>query len=287
MENEKDTLDTEIEEDVTDVEIEEETEEVEETVEETEETTESEEDKGGFDIDDLEYDENGDIIIPDDTAEESSSETVEEEKQEESDSEPAKDSRDERIKDLERKLADLEAQSLDTLKKLGVDSKDAMDGLASLAAETENLTKEEYLAKQAEARQKAQEAAIASQTAFEKVAAADLAELQANYPDTKAYKHVKDMPKEVLAKFAKYRDLGLPAKDAYAAANPDGIRTSVATSVKREVSGKEHLQSNVPKGSNKTAVKMSRAELEYWREIFGDRHLNDKEIVALYRKTKP
>ena len=284
MENEKDTLDTEIEEDVVDVEIEEETAEVEETVEEAEETTESEEDKGGFDIDDLEYDENGDIIIPDDTAEESSSETVEEEKHEKSDSEPVKDSRDERIKDLERKLADLEAQSLDTLKKLGVDSKDAMDGLASLAAETENLTKEEYLAKQAEERQKAQDAALAAQTEFEKVAAADLAELQANFPETKEYKHVKDMPKEVLAKFAKYRDLGVPAKDAYAAANIDGIRSGVATATKKQADGKAHLQSSIPKGSKNTAVKMTRSEINERRGIFPGK--SDKEIVALFRKTK-
>ena len=287
MENEKDILDEEIEDDVSDVEIEEETEEVEEAVEETEETketTEPEEDNGGFNVDDLEYDENGDIIIPDDTAEESSSETVEEEKHEESDSEPAKDSRDERIAELERKLADLEAQSLDTLKKLGVDSTDAIDGLASLAAETENLTKEEYLAKQAEERQKAQEAAIASQTAFEKVAAADLAELHANYPETKEYKHIKDMPKEVLAKFAKYRDLGIPAKDAYAAANPDGIRTQVASATKKQTDGKAHLQSSIPKGSKNTAVKMTRSEINEWRGIFPGK--SDKEIVALFRKTK-
>ena len=280
MENEKDILDEEIEDDVSDVEIEEETEEVEEAVEETEETTEPEEDNGGFNVDDLEYDENGDIIIPDDTAEESSSENVEKEETETH----TEDARDEKIAKLEKELSALKEQSLDTLKKLGVDTTDAIDGLASLAAETENLTKEEYLAKQAEERQKAQEQAIASQTAFEKVAAADLAELQANFPETKEYKHVKDMPKEVLAKFAKYRDLGVPAKDAYAAANIDGIRSGVATATKKQADGKAHLQSSIPKGSKNTAVKMTRSEINEWRGIFPGK--SDKEIVALFRKTK-
>jgi hypothetical protein len=282
MENEKDILDTEIEEDIIDVEIEEEPEEMPEEI--PEDTPESEEEKGGFDIDNLKYDENGDIIIPDDTAEESSSEDVEEEKHEESDSEPAKDSRDERIKDLERKLADLEAQSLDTLKKLGVDSTDAMDGLATLAAETDNVSKEEYIRKRDEARQKAIEDAISETAKNEKVYADDLAELQANYSTAKGYKHIKDMPKEIYDKFAHYRYLGLPAKDAYAAANPDGIRNDVASATKRQTDSKAHLQSSVPKGSNKTAVKMTRSEINEWRGIFPGK--SDKEIVALFRKTK-
>ena len=285
MENENDILDTEIEDDVVDVEIEaEEPEQAEEEwVEETETAEQPEEDSGKFDIDDLEYDENGDIIIPDETAEETSSETVEKEEKEEA-KEPVKDPKDDTIASLRRELEDLKAQSIDTLKKLGVETNDAKDGLATLAAETADIPKDEYLRQQAEARAKADAEAVTRQTAFEKVAAQDLAELQAKYPETKAYKHVKDMPQETLREFARYRDMGLSAEKAYAAANPDGIRVNVATSVKREVSGKEHLQSNVPKGSKSTAVKMSRAEIAEWRSIFP--HKSDKELVSLYRKTK-
>lgn len=283
MENEKDILDEELEDDVIDVDTSDNDEdEAEPEADKEPKEEEPENDEGGFNIDDLEYDENGDIIIPDDTAEESSGENVENEENEAKE-DPVADERDEKIASLEKELSALREQSLDTLKKLGVDTSDAVDGLASLAAEAENLTKEEYLAKQAEARQKAQEAAIASQTEFEKVAAADLAELQANYPETKAYKHIKDMPKEILEKFARYRDLKLPAKDAYAAANPDGIRSQVATATKKQADGKAHLQSSIPKGAKNTAIKMTRSEINEWRGIFPGK--SDKEIVALFRKT--
>ena len=291
MENEDQILDTQIEDEAVDVEITDEepadTDGAEEA-EATENTDDAEDEKGGFDIDDLEYDENGDIIIPDETADGTSNETVGEtvEKKEEA-KEPERDPKDDTIDALRRELEGIKAQALDTLKKLGVDTDDAIDGLTSLAAETDGVSKEDYIRIREQARAKEIADAIEKQTAFEQIAAKDLAELQAKYPETKAYKHVKDMPADILRKFARNRDLGLSAEEAYAAANPDGIRTSVAASVKREVSGKEHLQSNVPKGSNKTAVKMTSAELEYWREIFGDRHLSDKEIVALYRKTKP
>lgn len=249
-------------------------------IEETEEVTEEEvgedadeevEEPKGFDIDDLEYDENGDIIIPED-------EEVKEEISEEEET-PKVDERDAKIKDLEERLAELTSQSRDTLKKLGIDNEDVLRGLADLAAETDGVSTDEYLAKKAEAAR----AAIASQTEFEKVAAADLAELQAKYPETKAYKHILDMPKEILAKFAKNRDLGLSAEEAYAAANPNGIRESAVASVKAAKNGKEHLQSSVPKGSKTTAIKMTRSELNEWRGLFPGK--SDKEIVALYRKT--
>ncbi len=282
MENENDILDTEIEEDVVDVEIEEDesAETEDEAVEETGEAEDAEEDNGGFDIDDLEYDENGDIIIPDETAEEASSETVE---NEEEAKEPEKDPEDDTASALKRELEDLKAQAKDTLKKLGVDTDDVMDGLVSLAAETDGDTNEEYIRKRDEARAKADADAVAAQADYEGIAARDLAELQAKYPETKAYKHVKDMPDEILKEYARYRDLGLSAEKAYAAANPDGIRQSVATSVKREVSGKEHLQSSIPKGSKSTAIKMTRAQRDQWRELFPGK--SDKEIVALFRKT--
>lgn len=282
MENENEIL-VENEDDVVDVEIDnEDPVDADDTVD-TDDSEPAEQEEGGFNIDDLEYDENGDIIIPDETAEETSSETVENTAAKE----PERDPKDDTIAALKRKLEDLEAQAKDTLKKLSVDTDDVMDGLASLAAETEDISKEEYIRKRDEARAKANAEAVAAQTQFEQLAANDLAELQAKYPETKAYKHIKDMPEAILGEFAKYRDLGLSAEKAYAAANPDGIRQSVATSVKREVSGKEHLQSNVPKGSNKAAIKIPRAQMEEWREMFGDRHLSDKEIVALYRKTLP
>ena len=280
MENENDILDEELEEEAIDYEI-----EAEEPAEDEEgaddEAESAEEGAGGFNIDDLEYDENGEIIIPDETAEETSSEDVE---NKEEPKEPERDDpKDATIAELRRELEDLKAQGRDTLKKLGVDTEDVMDGLVHLAAETDGDSKEEYLRKRDEARAKAAAEAAADQATYEQIAAQDLAELQAKYPETKAYKHVKDMPAEILSEYAKYRDLGLSAEKAYAAANPDGIRQSVATSVKREVSGKEHLQSNVPKGSKSSAVKITAAQMEEWRGYFPGK--SDKEIAALFRKT--
>lgn len=271
--NEKDIateIDEELVEDVEEV-AEDETEEVNEEEVGNDADEEVEEPKG-FNVDDLEYDENGDIIIPED-------EEVKEEISEEEET-PKVDERDAKIKDLEERLAELTSQSKDTLKKLGIENEDVLRGLADLAAETDGVSTEEYLAKKAEVAR----AAIAEQTEFEKVFAADLAELQAKYPETKAYKHIKDMPKEILDEFAKNRDLGLSAVKAYAAANPDGIRESAVASVKAAKNGKEHLQSSVPKGSKTTAIKMTRSELNEWRGLFPGK--SDKEIVALYRKTK-
>lgn len=259
------------------------TEDAEHTEEETEEESEeeeTEEPEGEFNVDDLEFDENGDLIIPDDidkgisNAEDGKETEVVEEKP---------DAKDVEIKSLKQRLEELVSQSKDTLKKLGVEGDDVLKGLAELAAETDGVSTEEYLKARAEEKAKADAEAIAHQTEFEKIAAADLAELQAKFPETKSYKHIKDMPKEILAEFAKNRDLGLPAVKAYAAANPDGIRESAVASAKAEKSGKEHLQSSVPKGSKSTAIKMTRTELNEWRGLFPDK--SDKEIVALYRKT--
>ena len=125
MENENDILDTDIDEDAVDEELEadetdtdgaEEAEDPEDP-EPTEQPEDAENEPEGFNIDDLEYDENGDIIIPDETAEEASSETVEEKEKEE---EPARDPKDDEIDALKNELAALKSQSLDTLKKLGV-----------------------------------------------------------------------------------------------------------------------------------------------------------------------
>lgn len=278
MENENDIL-VDNEDDIVDVEIDNEAPvDTDDTVD-TDDSEPAEQGDDGFDIDDLEYDENGDIIIPDETAEGTSSEDVENTAAKE----PERDPKDDTIAALKRELEDLKAQGLDTLKKLGVDTDDVMDGLVSLAADTNGDTKEEYIRKRDEARAKAAADAAAEQADYEKIAAQDLAELQAKYPETKDYKHVRDMPEEILSEYAKYRGLGLSAEKAYAAANPDGIRQSVATSVKREVSGKEHLQSSVPKGSKSSAVKITGAQMEEWRGYFPGK--SDKEIVALFRKT--
>lgn len=250
----------------------------------------ADEGEADFDPDDLEYDENGDIIIPEDKE----SKEIEKEdtspKADEIDTPPAaeekkEDERDARIAELLAKLEELESQSKDTLKKLGIDKDDILEGLADLAAEASDTTTEEYLAKRREEAEKEKQRKSAELAQFEAVAAADLAILKENFPETKAYGHIKDMPSEVLKKFADYRNKGIPAKEAYAAANVDGIRAGVATSARKQAQSdaKAHLQSSVPKGSRDSGVRMTRSTLVEWRGIFPG--MTDKEIISLYKKT--
>ena len=249
--------------------------------------------------DDFEYDEEGNIIIPEDEAESeeseedeettsdedeaSESETEEEESDAEKD-EPTPDKRDAELAELRKKLNALEAQAKDTLSKLGVKNDDVIEGLVSIAAETDGKSTEEYLKEKSEKERSEAAEQLLRATEFEKKARADLAELKQHYPETKNLKDIRDMSPDVLQKFGKYRDMGLSVKEAYAAANPDGIRQTVAESVKTQTLNgtKEHLRSSVPKGSKDTSVRMTRSELNSWRDIFPGK--SDKEIAKLYRE---
>ena len=252
--------------------------------------------------DEFEYDEDGNIIIPDviddgeeesEDEEESSTDTEDatEDDGDETDAaeEPVKEDAaanadKARILDLEAYLKRLQAQGKDTLKALGVDTDDVLAGLAKLAAEAEGITPEEYAKRQTQAQTVEQARQMVQRTEFEKKARADLAELQAVYPETKGYTDIRQIPN--LKRFGELRDLGLSPKEAYSAANPDAIRNNVATAVKKQSlqDTKKHLHSAVPKGSRDTAPKMSRAELTLWRELFPE--LNDKELLKLYKQTE-
>lgn len=228
--------------------------------------------------DDFAYDEDGNIIIPDEIDEGSPSDEGKEEN-------AAPDARDVELQRLREELDDLRSQSKDTLKKLGIETEDVMDGLASLAAESADETKEDYLAKRAETRKAEREAQAKRVAEFEELAAKDLAELQQFYPDTKAYKHVRDMPEEILEKFARNRNLGLPAKEAYAAANIDGIRSGAVQAGHRRAmnDSKAHLQASTPKSAKGDGIRIPHSEMEMWRGMFPEK--SDKEIAALYKKT--
>ena len=251
--------------------------------------------------DDFEYDDEGNIVVSDDGSEDSEEDEEEEEENDadpdveedgtgESEEESPKDTvgvpdeRDTRIAQLERKLAAIEAQGKETLSKLGVkDTDDVLSGLESLAAEADGISHEDYIKQRSEQKRRDDAEALLRATEFEKKARADLSELQRYYPETRDLTDIRKLPPEVLKKFGQYRDLGLPPKEAYAAANPDGIRQSVATAVKSSntANTKEHLRSAVPKSSKDNSVHMTRAELEQWRDLFPK--LSDKEIAKRYR----
>ena len=248
-----------------------------------EEDTAEDEDEG-FDIDSLEYDEDGNIIIPDDIDNEDASDEGEDKADEES-ADDSPENNDDELARLREELEELKSQSKDTLKKLGIDNEDVMEGLAELAAESSDLTLDEYKTKRADERAKEREAQTKRVSEFEALAASDLAELKAYYPETKEYKHVKDMPDEILKKFANYRNLGLPAREAYAAANPEGIRAGAAESAARKAKNdsKAHLKTSQPKGGRREGTYIPRSEMGTWRSMFPGK--SDREIVALYKKT--
>lgn len=253
--------------------------------------------------DEFEYDEDGNIIIPDvvfdeegeedgEDADEEKGETDDPEESEDSEGEEkvaepdnAQDEKDARIAQLEAELSRFKAQGKETLSKLGVKNDDVMEGLVSLAAEADGVTPQEYIQKKTAEERDAQARALLQQQEFEKLATADLAELHAAYPETKQYKHIKELPDDIKKKFGRFRDAGLSAKEAYAAANPDGIRNTVATAVKKQSlhNSKSHLHTTVPKGSKDTSIVMPKSELARWRDLFPDK--SDKEIISLYKST--
>jgi hypothetical protein len=167
---------------------------------------------------------------------------------------------------------------------LGVDNGDIMAGLVKLAAEAEDITPEEYLRRKAE-RDRNEEAVRALQAIeFEKKMKADLAEVHAAYPETRAYDSVTKFPN--FAKFGQFRDKGLSPKEAYIAANPDTVRASVATATKRQSLNetKSHLKPVVSKQSKDNSVTITKKEMAEYRELFPN--MSDKEIMSLYRQTK-
>ena len=263
----------------------EETEDVSEDAEEDlaeEELEESEEDE---ELDeDFEYDEDGNIIIPDEDGEEDASSTADAVPPPHEEEPTKADPRDKEIADLRRKLSRLESLGKDAIKAVGLDEKDVELGLAGIAAETQGKSARDILDAKKQEEAAAEARAQIQSARFEQIAATDLAELHAAYPETRQYKHVRELPPDILKGFAKARDAGFTAKQAYAAANPDGIRTTATEAGKKAAmhNSKAHLTSNVPKMSKDTGAKLTRAELAELREMFPDK--SDAEIVKLYKQ---
>lgn len=259
-----------------------------------------------FDVD-FEYDENGDIIILDETDNADESDDGDREKEIDADEEqnelgekevnkapdeqeavePASSKQEEKDKEilaLRHRLSALESQSKDTLAKLGVDSGDVMAGLVKLAAEAEDITPEEYLRRKAEQVRNEEAVRTLQAIEFEKKIKADLAEVHAAYPETGVYDSVTKFPN--FAKFGKFRDMGLSPKEAYIAANPDTVRASVATATKRQSLNetKNHLKPVVSKQAKDNSITITKKEMSEYRELFPN--MSDKEIMSLYRQTK-
>ena len=269
MDEQNEQFETELEEEFTleDFGVEEDVEEGEETEEETEV--------------DFTYDDEGNVVIEED---ESEVQEEEEAKPEESEveTEPKTDERDAEIAKLRKELSERDSLIRDVLKTLGTDEEDAVVGLEKLAAESEDMTVEEFRKKRQEKAKEKEDRELLRRIQFEETIRQDLAEIHAAYPETKAYKSVREFPQ--LERFAQLRDAGLSAKEAYIASHPDSVRASVATAARQQArnEGKSHLHSSVPKGARDRSVVISKKQLAEYRELFPEK--SDKEIIALYKQ---
>lgn len=264
-----------------DLELEETVEEDTEEPEEAEALDESEPEDEAQDAD-FEYDENGDIIIPEDEKEAEEGEP-EEEKPEEAEKEPVAPERDEEKEELRRELEEYKKQTRDTLKHLGVEEEDGIKGLVKLAAEAAGLTEAEYLEKKANERRQEEERLAKQRTAFESRMKRDMDLIHAAYPETRKYSSPEEFPN--FKRFGQLVDAGATPEEAYVASHPDSIKESAATSARQSSlnATKQHIRSSVPKGAKREAVHMPKNELHAWREMFPG--MSDKEIVALYKET--
>lgn len=257
--------------------------------------------------DEFEYDDDGNIIIPDifedeeqdddgsddaaDTDDDTDDEDEGDDGSDDEDKETpkpetqpeGKDEKDAQIEALTKELDALKAQSADTLAKLGVKSDNVLEGLEKVAAESDDMSLDEYRKKKAESQRDDAARKLLQQTEFEKKMLSDFAEIQREFPETRGLKSLREI--ENLAKFGRFRDLGLSPKEAYAAANPDSVRKSVAAATKQQSLNetKAHLKSAVPAGSKDDGIAISKKELREWRDLFPN--LSDKEISRLYRES--
>lgn len=255
--------------------------------------------------DEFEYDDDGNIIIPDiiedeDQDEDGDDDAADDDTDDEDEGEGSsddedketpkpetqpegKDEKDAQIEALTKELDALKAQSADTLAKLGVKSENVLEGLEKVAAESDDMSLDEYRKKKAESQRDDAARKLLQQTEFEKKMLSDFAEIQREFPETRGLKSLREI--ENLAKFGRFRDLGLSPKEAYAAANPDSVRKSVAAATKQQSLNetKAHLKSAVPAGSKDDGIAISKKELKEWRDLFPN--LSDKEISKLYKES--
>ena len=274
-------------------------------------TSDEGKDEGDIEFD---YDEEGNIVIPDDSEDNDSEEEADEASEgadaegnddadkgqdenggaEEAPSakkpevvEPATapDAKDAEIAKLRRQLAERDSQIKDTLKSLGADENGGVAELERLAAEATEIPVEEYRRRKAEKLQQEEAMRLVQKQKFDEKIRADLAAVQKAYPNTKQYKSVFEFPN--FAKFSKFRDAGLSPEEAYIAANPQGVMTSVAGAAQQQARNlsntKDHLRSNVPVGSKDKSITITKKQMAEYRDLFPG--MSDKEIVALHKQT--
>ena len=250
-----------------------------EEVEETDDTDESSEEETYTESDDeeLEYDDDGNVVEAEEEPTNDDTAQVEERNINTTDTTFSDDP-------MKRKYDDREAIIKDVLKAMGINADNVDEGLLRLAADAEDMTVEEYTKKRDEKRTMEEAQRLYREVMMEKMVQSDLNELHTLFPETKGITKFEGIPN--CKRYAELRDKGLSVKEAYSAANPDGRREAIVNSVKQQTinASKSHLKSNVPIASKDTSVKITRGEMAQMRDLFPDK--SDKELIALYKKTK-
>lgn len=238
------------------------------------------EDTDPADDEQLEYDEDGNVIESEEDDTNEAAAQVEERETKKPDTDTSLTS-EKTVKSEENKR---EAIIKDILKAMGIEEKDIDAGLIRLAADTKGVTPDQYSKELNDFIKNEEAQKMYKQVMMERMVAADMNELHSMFPETKDITKLEDIPN--CQRYAELRDMGLSVKEAYSAANPEGRREAVANSVKQQTinASKSHLKSNVPIGAKDTSVKISRGEMEMYREMFPNK--SDKEILALYKKTR-
>ena len=234
---------------------------------------------GAEDDEDFEYDEEGNIVIPDDeddTDEDEESDPAEHEEPAESKKGKAKSDEgakeeeapkagktaDDDYAELKEKYNRLVNHAKAVLERMDIDEEDVEEGLIRITAESDGITKEEYKQKL---------------SAEEAIRAADLKAIQAVFPHAADYKSISDLPN--IKRFAELRMQGATPIEAYRATHSEVI----AKHTQKNKGGKDHLKKNVtPKQGLKT-VRISASDMKWMREEFP--HMSDKERVAMYKDT--
>lgn len=273
---------------------------------ETEEvaTAESSEEEVTSDDGDFEYDENGDIVVSDDTDDEENDEADgldedteseeddhddggddEADEVEEEQTEERPDERELENQRLRTEIRKIKNQAKDMLERLGVEGvtdEGVLDGMIKLAAEAADMTPEEYK-KVLDTKTREEEQRIAEIRAnFERVSTADLAALKKEFPELRDAKKIEDIPN--WQAFGKLRDMGFNPAVAYRAVNGESKPVPATVPKKKTLEGtKTHLKTAAGKSAARSGTSMPKAELASWRQMFPEK--SDKEIEKLYKDT--
>lgn len=274
-----------------------ETEELDAETVEDEHDAENVEDADTYEYDDFESDDDSDEDDAepfeeesDDDDDDESSADDENEDEDHEEPAPAPNVRSAREEELERELTELKKHTTRALRSLGIEEEDALEGIKHFNADAEGKSIEDYNADVDKEDKAAAERAELdnykrrqAQIKFEAKALADLAEIQKEYPETKAYKHFSEMPNS--KRYAELMASGtMSPVEAYAASHPKQVREGAANAARQGALNdtKRHIKSNVPKKGSAGEAYISKSEMRRYRELFPD--MKDEEIKALHKR---